>query len=337
MKKNSPKEEIIRLLNYRKSNNIPEFIPISTPIIDIMKETGVFWPEAHKNPEMMADLALGMSALTNCINIPFDMTLEAEALGCSLKWGESIDSTPQVSNNVFNDIDEIKIDYDIFSKGRFPVVLESLRMIKKKNTEDAFILPLVCGPLTVANHTIGSTYMFKILLRDKEKAKKCLNIFKDFLVSYSRRLLKAGADSILMLSPNDSGLGGNIFSEILIPIYRDISRDLNKKLVLHICGNVNRIIDYLPETDIPAFSFDIPSMDIDHVIDRLKNKMILIGGVPTIDFLMEGDRKMVFDQSVLSLKKGVDILAPSCCFVPRTNKENILAMMDAIKSRNINP
>ena len=63
--------------------------------------------------------------------------------------------------------------------------------------------------------------------------------------------------------------------------------------------------------------------------------MILIGGVPTIDCLLEGDKEKVFNQSIESLKKGVDILAPSCCFVPKTKINNILAMINAIKYWNI--
>ena len=332
----SLKEQFSALLNFKKLKGFPEIVPISTPVIEVMEKTGIYWPAAHKNPQMMAELALGMSSITktNCINIPFDMVIEAEALGCDIKWHDYRNSTPQVSSIAHKDADEIKIDEKILTRGRFPVVLKSLEIIKEKNTNDSLILPLVCGPFTVASHTFGVDYMFKLLIKDQSKFIKILNLFKELAIIYSLKLLEAGADYILMLSPNESGIGGREFNEIFVPVYKNISKSLDRKIILHICGRINRIIDYLPYTEIPAFSFDYPSTDLKTIINKLKGKMILIGGIPTITCLLEGTYKDVFSNSLKLIEEGVDVLAPSCCFVPETSIENIVAINDSIKYWN---
>ncbi|MGQ9468562.1 MAG: uroporphyrinogen decarboxylase family protein [Nitrososphaerales archaeon] len=91
MEELSPKRRVLATLRGEKVDR-PPVTSIGgcegTVIVDVQKATGVYLPEAHKNPEKMAKLAIASQNLTGLENIkvPFDVVVEAEALGCGIKW-----------------------------------------------------------------------------------------------------------------------------------------------------------------------------------------------------------------------------------------------------------
>ena len=81
----NPYERLMALLEGRKGDvdRLPVWCPARTCTLDGMKMFDAYWPEAHKDPEKMARLAASVYELTGNenISVPFDMTMEAEALG----------------------------------------------------------------------------------------------------------------------------------------------------------------------------------------------------------------------------------------------------------------
>ena len=57
---------------------------------DVMLKTGIYWPKAHCDAQMMADLsrALYESGGFENYGVPFCMTVEAEALGAEADMGD---------------------------------------------------------------------------------------------------------------------------------------------------------------------------------------------------------------------------------------------------------
>ena len=338
MKKFSIKEKLNKILSNNNYNILTDIIMINTPIVEVMKKVNIFWPEAHKDPKLMAELAMASNEADefNTISVPFDMAVEPEALGCGVVWSDGITSTPQVKEIAFSDIKNIKIERNILEKGRFKVVLRAIDYLKNNYKNDIRIIPFVDGPFTIGAHCIGINKLFKLVIKNKADAKEIIKLFNNLCIEYANAQAEHGADFIMILDPIASGLSGELFKELMIPIYKEFNRNINKKAILHICGNINRILKYIPECDFNAFSFDQPAMKMESLKSSIGSKIKIIGAIPTVDLLLEGNSKDVFDKTIECISKGADIIAPSCCIPPEVKLENLKAMKAAVKYYNEN-
>jgi len=71
--------------------------------VAMMEKCGIYWPEAHSDPDDLAALAESIYLYTDteCIKLPFDMAVEVEALGAEINY-RTIDTTPTESGHIFN-------------------------------------------------------------------------------------------------------------------------------------------------------------------------------------------------------------------------------------------
>jgi [methyl-Co(III) methanol-specific corrinoid protein]:coenzyme M methyltransferase len=269
----------------------------------------------------------------NAVNVPFDMTVEAEALGCELLWKDGIGSTPQIKERFlemrFQDVDERVLDY-----GRVAVVLEAISLLRKRYAGAIPVISFFEGPFTLAGFVTGVTNIYRSLLKDPVQAKRVLETMCRVIVPYADHQLKAGADTAIMLDPNVMGLTRNQFVEFVQPLYREITAAIDSPLILHICGDVNPMLDTFAETGFAAFSFDHPAVQVQDVRAALSPPMKIIGSVPTVTHLLQGTRDEVFEISLELIGRGVDLLAPSCFTPPESPLENVRAMKEAIEHWN---
>ena len=327
-----------QLLHGDEVSHFPEIIPVNPPITAIMHKSGIFWPEAHRDAGLMADLATACQEMLgfNAVNVPFDMTVEAEALGCEIVWKEGISFTPQVKDREREEDDILDFGDAVFSRGRFPVVLQALSKLRDRHAGTVPLIYFMDGPFTIAGVVFGVNGMYKNLIKDKGKSKRILQKLCELVIAYAEHQLNAGADTIIMLDPNAMGLTVQQFDEYLLPLYRTITGRIEKPLILHICGNVNPLLDSIGRSNFAAFSFDYPAVRVESVKNALGDKMKIIGSVPTISHLLNGTRDEVFSLSLEMIKIGVDLLAPSCFTPPEAPFDNVKAMMDAIYHWNQN-
>lgn len=327
------REELIHILNGGKSKSFPSIIPINPPFLEVMEQAGIFWPQAHKEAGQMADLAFQCNEITgfNCINVPFDMTVEAEALGCNTIWKEGKAQTPQVKDQ--ENLELLDFDDSILTQGRFPVVLEAIKTIHEK-TSDLPVIPFIEGPFTIACLVGGINRMFKAMIRDKEKAKYILDRCTDLFLMYARAQIASGADSIIILDPNVMGLREKHFEELILPVYERIIKEIEYPFILHICGDVTKLLDLIAQSGFKSFSFDYPYVKIETITEKLSGKMKVIGSIPTISHLLNGTPREVEELSTEMIRKGIDVLAPSCFISPYTPLENARAMKQAIDKWN---
>jgi MtaA/CmuA family methyltransferase len=328
----TPKQVFEKILNGEEIDFFPNIIPINPPFVDIMKEKNIYWPDAHRDAKLMSGLASACHEILsfNAVNVPFDMTVEAEALGCEVVWKDGISSTPQVLERHGEDESLLNFGDNVLEKGRFPVVFEALSLLHKKYGGNIPIFSFIEGPFTLAGYIIGLNRIYKTLIKEPKKARSILEQLCSLQVSYARKQLASGADSVIVLDPNAMGLTAKHFMEFIFPLYHNFTRSVDCPLVLHICGNVSKILDYIPGTGFAAFSFDYPAVQLESVKKAFGNKMKIVGSVPTISHLLNGTRDDVFRVSLQMIEGGVDFLAPSCFTAPETPLGNVKAMIEAI-------
>lgn len=195
-----------------------------------MKIKNIYGPDAHRDAKLMSELASACNELLsfNSVNVPFDMTVEAEALGCETVWKKGISVTPQVKEQEVEDESVLEFGDDVLQRGRFPVVLEALTMLNQKHRDTISIISFIEGPFTLGGLAIGLNRMYKYVIKNP--------------------------------------------------------------LILHICGDVNRLLDLIPESGFAAFSFDYPAVRVESAKKSFGTKMKIIGSVP-INLIKEGGWK----------------------------------------------
>jgi len=340
MKIFSPKEELLKLLNGEKIEYFPRSIPLYSPIVDIMKETGAFFPAGNYEAEQMAKLAMGAHELGgwNSLMLPWASTVEMEALGCEVTIKDKdIAGYPQLKRPAFKDAYDAKFGRDILKKASFPAVFEATKivrdLIEKKYGGEIPVVSLTQGPFTIAANVIGILDMFKHVIKDRKRARFVLEVVSDLNILYANKMLECGGDLVLIGDAVAQGLSKEQFDDILLPIYQKISKEVKAGIILHICGKTSRIVSCIPDTGFEAFSFDYPYIKLEE-LKELGKKVKLVGSVPTITHLLEGSVKDVKEVTTLMIENGIDILSPSCGLPQYSPLANIKAMADTIKDWN---
>jgi [methyl-Co(III) methanol-specific corrinoid protein]:coenzyme M methyltransferase len=332
----SAKKELSTLLRGGEIGYFPRIIPINPPFVDVMRSANIFWPEAHKDSTLMAGLASACNDILGfrVMNVPFDMTVEAEALGVEIVYKSSITSILQVKECKREDLRILEFGEKIMTKGRFPVVSRAVKLLCDENESEVSVVPFIEGPFTVACLVVGINAMYKAMIKDRAKAQYVLEKLTDLSILYAQTLLASGADSIIVLDPNVMGLTEKQFTEMIHPVYKKLTQKIELPIILHICGNVSPLLNALSSTGFSAFSFDFPAVSIKSVKSALGGKMKIIGSVPTITHLLNGTKKEVLQTSLQLIDEGVDMLAPSCFVAPETPLENVKAMGEAVEIWN---
>ena len=105
------------------------------------------------------------------INV-FDPSLEAEACGCKIEYGEDgqlprVISHPLSEGATIEDLDISNFD----KRRRLPAILEATKRLKITRGKEVAIIGLITGPLTLARHLKGEAFLADWNLRAEEVMK----------------------------------------------------------------------------------------------------------------------------------------------------------------------
>ena len=327
-----PDNRVMQVLMGDKTRGPVCASPLVTVTTDQMKATGCFYPDAHRDPQKMACLAsfIYTSLGFQGIRVPFDLCVEAEAFGCSMKTGDA-ESPPSVAGKAFGEEETFQVPEDIFGRGRLRVVLEAVRVLGQKFADRVTIFPGIVGPLTLLGHLFEVSQIMRWTIKDPQRLDRNLEIAVDFLSEYANRLLGAGGHAMIMSDPTASGdlLSRRYFERYAVPAYQRMRKRISGAVILHICGNTNGFLDLLPSTGFEGFSFEGPTVGVKAVQQNIGKTMAVIGNVPTHDLLLFGTPDRVREASLRALDDGVDLLAPACGIPLHTPVENLKSMVKA--------
>jgi len=309
----------------------------SSPVVNVTLEQmdlcGSSYPEAFSNPAHMANLAESAYILAGFqgIRIPFDLCIEAEATGCGIK-PPGRESPPSVIKPAFEDFDDFHFPVDTLSRGRFGGVFEAAARLRKKFGNSVPIYGGITGPFSLAGHLCGANKLLKGTIKNADAVKKILRSVADFNILYANRLLEAGCHFIAVIDPAASGdlISEKMFLEFLLPIYQEIHKRIAGKVILHICGNTNRLLSLISATGFEGFSFEGPTVSPETARKAIGKKMILIGNVPTKALLLETPEE-VARIAEMAIRGGINLLAPACGVALQTPLANLKAMAQAAR------
>ena len=324
-------QRVIGALRHEPVDRIPVTGFLTSVNMEMMERCGFTWDQAHDNADKLVELAA--AAHNQCgletLKLPFDMTVEAEALGGKINPGDS-DTLPQLISHLYSEPDELNFDRDLLTCGRIPVVLKAINMAKSRYDGEAAVVSSIVGPFTLGTRLFGIDNFLIWSIAETEKIHAAMSRLNRLCMMYAGEQVAAGCDVVLIGEAASSGdlISSDIYRDYIMPYHRELCNSFSAPSVVHICGNITGHLPYVAETGMTAISFD-GKTDVGEACRLLKGKTALVGYVDTMNTLLHGNPDDVYQSSADCINAGVDLLNAGCAWPAHIPTENILAMVKA--------
>jgi [methyl-Co(III) methanol-specific corrinoid protein]:coenzyme M methyltransferase len=215
--------------------------------------------------------------------------------------------------------------------GRIRAVLDSIRIIKEKVGPDVPIIGGLEGPVTLASDLASVKSFMKWSIKKPELLRQVLDFAADATIAYANAMVIAGADVIAVADPVASPdlMSPDSFKNELQPRLQRFSSEVNSVTVLHVCGNVSPILNYMADCGFEGLSVEEKVGSIKKAKEVLGNRARLVGNISSPFVLLPGPVEKIKEESRKALTEGVDVLAPGCGIAPMTPLSHIKAMVEA--------
>jgi uroporphyrinogen decarboxylase len=327
------KELVFKVLNHEPVEQVP-WVPFAG--VHAGKLKGYTATELLTNQNKLVECLIEANHLYHADGQPiaFDLQVEAEILGCELRWADkappSVNSHPLVATQ---DIPE-KIPQP--DEGRLPIILGACSALKAEAGDHSALFGLVTGPLTLASHLRG-TGLFMDIIRDKKYVRSLLSYAKDIAIAMAGYYASAGADIIAVVDPVVSQVSPKAFTELLTSPFQDIFHAIKDDLGLFtsffVCGDATKNIE-------PMCLTKPDSIFVDENIDMIAAKQItdqhyivLGGNIPLTRIMLYGNQldNMNYVIGLLDdLGTSNLVIAPGCDMPYDVPPENVIGIEQAI-------
>jgi [methyl-Co(III) methanol-specific corrinoid protein]:coenzyme M methyltransferase len=317
------------LIDHRRPDRMPCFGANSTATYGQMERAGAFWPEAHYEAEPMARLAAAAHTVLgfDAVRVPFCQTMEAEALGCTLKPGgkEGIPGIEPISPHTIDDTPVFPEDF--LSRGRIPQLLAAVALLKKEVGARVPVVAGIQGAFSIAGALLETVNLLKISFKTPEKMHPFLDVAEKAGTALAKALVDAGADIIACedMASSPALLTPGTYRDVVLDYQRRQFSQIDVPRILHICGKVDLIVEWMGATGADILSIE-PKASARLARERCGPDVILMGGADTATTLFLADPETVRRECRRLVAEGIQILAPGCAVAPGTPLANLLAM-----------
>jgi MtaA/CmuA family methyltransferase len=255
-------DRLARALTGGRPDRAPATGLMTSVTYELMELCGVRYPEAHGAPEEMVALAAAAfeHAGLESMKLPFDMTVEAEALGCAVDYGDAR-TLPQVKRHAYDAEAPGQLDgggRGFLDRGRVPIVLEAIALARRRYDGIIPVVSSVVGPFTLATNLFGIEPILVSTITEPALLKDILAKTTQICKVYAAEQINAGCN---VLSIGEAACSGNLISsatygEFIAPVHKDLCAGLAVPSVVHICGDITGHLDYIEATGMSGISFD---------------------------------------------------------------------------------
>src|SRR5215212_9787657 len=296
----NPRETILSLFQGGHPPSPPVFSGLIHVTAEGLQSEGLVFHEIHRDARKMAKAAAStfkLSGLPSAV-APLDMLVEAEALGAIIDFREHREFVfPQISKPLFASTKYLNSGYfesvDFVNKGRLPLVCEAIHYLKEDVGEEVVIGGLIPGPYTLLLFLIEPGGLFAEMKREPTMVADALFFLASFLAQVGIAYRQAGADFITIhdMGGSPGFLGPAKYEQFVYPAEKLLIAELPSPRVLSICGNTNKSMHLLAQTDVDVISVDQLN-DLTASRAVLKDTL-LFGNLDPIATLYRGDEATV--------------------------------------------
>jgi [methyl-Co(III) methanol-specific corrinoid protein]:coenzyme M methyltransferase len=335
----TPRERIMKLFAGEEVDRPPCFSGMGNVTTEGLKSFGYKFAALHSNAKMMSDAAASTYKLFGfeSVVVPFDLCVEAEALGCEVNVYAHLEDIlyPTIKKKLIHNEEEMEISIPsgIENRGRVPLMREAIALAKQNVGNEVPVGTYVLGPFTLAGQIMELNDLLKLSFKKADKVGKLLDLLADAIIVVAKEYEKAGADYITVreMGATSDVLSPRVFKNLIMPYLKKIIEKLSVPSVLHICGKTNDIVPFMLETGTRAISVDQKN-DIAESRKKVGKEGLLFGNYDPYNVLVAGTPDLVRQTMKKCMDDGVSAVWPGCDIWPTVPPENIQAMIDEVKN-----
>jgi uroporphyrinogen decarboxylase len=258
--------------------------------------------------------------------VVFDLQMEAEVLGCDLRWAEDLPPSVATHPLANGSLDELPV----FStdKGRYPLVAEAMARICPQLASDTAIYGLITGPFTLCTHLRGSD-LFLDMLMDPEQVREWMSFCGEIAQATARFYLQHGADVIAVVDPMISQISTEHYEVLVLPAHNaifDLVRAEACFSSLFVCGNATRLLAAMGRSRCDSMQVD-ENVDLAELRQSAQEHGKSFGGnLQLVSALLKGSARDVEADVRRCMEAGRTqgfVLAPGCDLPYDTPPANI--------------
>jgi uroporphyrinogen decarboxylase len=267
--------------------------------------------------------------------ITFDLQVEAEILGCELHWADEV--PPSVVTHPLEQDGVSTADLPMIdrTKGRLPIVLTALDMLKKEIGDEVALYGLICGPFTLALHLRGNN-IFLDMFDKPEEVKALIDYCADIGIKMAELYLEHGADVVAVVDPMTSQISPDHFEEFVTPGVNKVFDGIRERgglSSIFVCGDVTRNLEIMCRTHADNIS-------VDEQIDMAELRRLCTDNGKSFGGNMKLTSVLLLGSEDDARREAVEImdvsgcqgfvLAPGCDLPFNTPPKNLAAIADVV-------
>lgn len=330
------RERVMRFFGKERIDRLPVFSGMGNITVHGLEKYSWKFPEIHVDARKMATMAASTYQLfgLECAVVPFDMGVEAEALGAGVNfYSHHTDILyPTITEKVAEKAKDLnlQIPSDLSKVGRIPLVTEAIGYLKEEVGSDIAIGAWVLGPYTLAGQLVDIGDLAKAAFKDKETVQEILDALAEVLINICKIYREAGADymTIREMGATADILSPRMFKTLIRPYLEKIFAGIDSPKVLHICGDTNSIIDQMALCGADAISVEQKN-DVAESRNKVGPDMPLLGNIDPYGVIVQGKPEDIHKAVKEAVENGVDAIWPGCDLWPVVPKENLEALIEA--------
>jgi uroporphyrinogen decarboxylase len=235
-----------------------------------------------KDPELLAKGVVHTAKRYKADGIPliFDLSVEANAVGCELKWWE--DNVPSVKTHPCSNKTPAEAGLKMPSKedGRWPVLFEAAKIAKPQLDElDCVLMGLFCGPLTLASHLAG-VRIFTDVYKNPDFAAEVCKFAGEIGAKSAEFYAEMGCEIIANVDPVASQIKPETFRTYVTPnsqAANKVIEDAGYTSSFFICGDATKVMEEVCQVGTHGFAID-EQMNMNFIRDLARKYGVGFGG-----------------------------------------------------------
>ena len=333
------RERVLKMFAGESVDRPPCFSGMGNVTTEGLKSIGAKFAASHLDAKLMAGAAASSYKLYGfeCGVVPFDLCIEAEALGCEINvYAHSEDLLyPTIKKKLIHNESELDIALPpgFTGRGRIPLMIEAIKLIKQDIGGQAPIGTYVLGPFTLAGQIMELNDLLKLSFKKPDKIGKLLDLLADAVIQVAVEYEKAGVDFITVreMGATSDVLSPRVFKSLILPYLSKIFAKITVPSVLHICGKTNDIVPFMAESGAKAISVDQKN-DVAESRKKLGPQALVFGNYDPYNVLVTGSPDLIRQTMKKCMDDGVSAVWPGCDIWPTVPPENMKAMMDEVRN-----
>ena len=312
-------------------------IPIMThPGIEMI---GCTVKEAVQNGEIHARAikALAEAFPSKASTVIMDLTVEAEAFGCTIEFPEN--DMPHIPGRLVSAETIEKLEIPSLSAGRVPEYLNAARITNETITGKP-VFAGVIGPFSLAGRLFDMSEIMVACYLEPDAIALLLEKCTQFIQMYCAGLKQTGCAGIIIAEPAAGLLSDEDclqFSSAYIKRIVDATQDDQFMITLHNCGNAGQCTGAMLHTGAKAYHFG-NSIDMVKALEQCPDHVLVMGNIDPVGILQMKSPQEVKTETGLLLERTAEfpnfVLSTGCDVPPHVPHENIRAYYAALEEYN---